>query len=134
MLASLVSRLPRGRHVTALALGLGLLVVAWSAVFGPVAAYFYRYPLARYALLAWLAYELYSLVDGIPGNTLSEVYWATARRYTMLPHATGVLMGLWLAAGDPELLPERLAIACLCYVGGHLNWPPSGDDWPVEDR
>ena len=44
-------------------------------------------------VIALLAYEAYSLVNGVPGDTLSEAVWGVSHDYPLLPFAAGIVAG-----------------------------------------
>lgn len=99
--------------------------------------------MVRYTLLALLAYEGWSLLDGVAQNTLSEVYVRTALRYPMLPYCMGLAVGGWLVyivmqstlGGVPITPNDVAAIVCVCTLGGHLNWQfASPEPQPPLDR
>ena len=45
------------------------------------------------AILGLLSYEGYTLLNAIPGDTLSEAVWAVSMDYPLLPFLAGILCG-----------------------------------------
>lgn len=128
MLSKLVKRLPRGKEVTARVLLAALLALGVILLISPAADAFW--PEVRVILIILLCYEIYSLLDGVPRNTLSEVYVELAEGRPMIPFVVGAGMGGWvmyLASGMIHgfrvfTVEDLAAVAIMCILMGHLNW------------
>lgn len=46
------------------------------------------------SLLALIAYEIYALANGHPGDTISEYFWQVSGKYPILPFMLGLLTGI----------------------------------------
>jgi len=44
-------------------------------------------------IVALLVYEAYTLINGVPGDTLSEAVWGVSHDYPLLPFLAGIVAG-----------------------------------------
>ena len=45
------------------------------------------------AIVGLLGYEAYTLLNNVPGDTLSEAVWVVSRDYPLVPFLAGVVCG-----------------------------------------
>ena len=79
-----------------------------------------------WALVATLAacWEGWSLVDGTPANTISEIVWRASDRYSLVPWAGGFIFGLGIGT---DYISTAEVIAPLGFLCAHF-WFPRYDD------
>jgi hypothetical protein len=88
----------------------GLIVYAWL---------FLPWPWAIVATCA-AGWEAWSLIDGTPANTISEIIWRASDRYSLVPWAGGFIFGLGIGS---EYIVTAEVIAPLALLCGHFWFP-----------
>lgn len=73
---------------------------------------------AGFALAALLLYETWTLLNRYPEDTISEAFWALARR-PLVPFLVGVGTGWALAVG---VLANPWLVLAIGILLGHLVW------------
>jgi len=69
-------------------------------------------------------WEAWSLIDGVPDNTISEIIWRASDRFSLVPWAGGFLLGLGIGS---DYVSDPGIIAPLALLSGNF-WFPRLDD------